>query len=309
MRHSPDQLRERAAKAREALAECRLCPRDCGVDRLAGAFGKCGAGADGRVASVSVHHGEEPPISGSHGSGTVFWSHCNLSCFFCQNYPISQMGVGNVTTTATLADRLVDLKKKRAHNINFVTPTPHIAQVIGALAEAAEKGFDLPVVYNTNGYDSQAGLQLLDGVVDIYLPDIKTRSSTISGDTSGAVDYPDHNADAVKEMYRQVGPLVVDGDGIARRGVLIRHLVLPGHPENTVEVLGFICNEFGAKAPVSLMGQYFPAWRAGERAGFESPLSPEEYEKAIEAAERLGMDNVYIQEIPCQSERTSGKSC
>ncbi len=297
-------LRARAAAAREALRGCRLCPRRCGADRLAGETGFCGAGATARVAAVSVHDGEEPPISGTRGSGTVFFSHCNLECLFCQNYPISQMGVGRTMTADELAGRLLWLQARRVHNVNFVTPTPHVPQVIGALAAARGSGFSLPVVYNTNGYESPQALALLEGVVDIYLPDVKYRSAGLAAEASGAADYPAHNALALAEMVRQVGPLATDADGIATRGVLIRHLVLPGRRAETEAVLAFVRERFGPEMPLSLMGQYFPAHRAPSTAGYERKLSTEEYERAVDAAEALGLTNVFIQEIACPGETT-----
>ncbi len=297
-------LRARAAAARESLRECRLCPRGCGADRLAGGAGFCGAGEKARVAAISIHDGEEPPISGTRGSGTVFFSHCNLACLFCQNYPISQMGVGREMAAEELGDRLLRLEARGAHNVNFVTPTPHVPQMIGALAAARRKGFALPVVYNTNGYESPEALALLDGVVDIYLPDVKYRSAGLAAEASGAADYPAHNARAVAEMVRQAGPLAAGADGIATRGVLIRHLVLPGKVEETEAVLAFVRSRFGPGMPLSLMGQYFPAHRAPATAGYDRPLSPEEYERAVAAAEALGMTNVFIQEIACPDETT-----
>ncbi len=291
------ELRERCRQANESLAACNLCPRGCGVNRLEGVTGFCSATASARVAAVSVHHGEEPPISGTAGSGTIFYSGCNMECFFCQNFPISKLGVGREMTTAELGDGLLGLQKKGAHNVNFVTPTPHVAHLIGALAHARENGFTLPVVYNTNGYDSRQGLALLDGVVDLYLPDVKYRSAGLAEEASGTPDYAGHNEAAVREMVRQVGMLETDDDGIARRGVLIRHLVLPGHVDETERVLSFIREAFGPEMPLSLMGQYFPAWKSHDRPGFDRKLTEEEYERAIDFAERLGLNNVFIQEL------------
>jgi putative pyruvate formate lyase activating enzyme len=231
------------------------------------------------------------------GSGTVFFSHCNLKCLFCQNYPISQMGTGQPMTDAGLGDRLLDLEGRGAHNVNFVTPTPHVPQMLGALLAAREKGFSLPVVYNTGGYDSVETLSLLDGIVDIYLPDMKYRSGVLSEEASGAADYPEHNARAIGEMMRQVGPLACDGNGIARRGVLVRHLVLPGRVAETERVLEFLRGEYGERIPISLMGQYFPAYRATGAPGYGRKLAADEYARAIQAAERLGLTEVYIQEI------------
>jgi putative pyruvate formate lyase activating enzyme len=290
-------LRERRDQAMETLRSCRLCPRECAANRLGGELGFCGANGGATVAAVSLHHGEEPPVSGTRGSGTVFFTHCNMSCVFCQNYPISQMGVGERMTAGELGDRLLRLEEKGAHNVNFVTPTPHVPQLIGGLLDAREKGFSLPVLYNTNGYDSMETLSLVDGIVDIYLPDMKYRTEELSVLASGTPGYPVHNARAVAEMLRQVGPLDTGDDGIARRGVLIRHLVLPQKVEETERVLSFIREEYGRGIPLSLMGQYFPAHRAVGAPGFSRKLSPAEYERAIRAAERLGFSNVYIQEI------------
>lgn len=281
----------------ESLRECRLCPRECGVDRLAGKLGFCRANGVATVAAVAVHHGEEPPISGVRGSGTVFFSHCNMTCLFCQNYPISQLGNGKGMTVAELGEKLLELQEKGAHNVNFVTPTPHIPQLIGATAWARDKGFTIPTVYNTNGYESLESLALLEGVVDIFLPDMKYRSAELAEQASGTPDYVFHNERAIAEMVRQAGPLAVGEDGIAKRGVLIRHLVLPGRVDETVRVLRYLRGAYGPGCPLSLMGQYFPAYRAPAVPGFDRKLSKGEYEAAVREAERLGMDNVYIQEF------------
>jgi putative pyruvate formate lyase activating enzyme len=290
-------LRGRRDEAVALLRNCRLCPRACGVDRLSGETGFCGAGGEATVAAVTVHHGEEPPISGVRGSGTVFFSRCNMSCLFCQNYPISQMGAGRRMTAGELGDRLLWLERKGAHNVNFVTPTPHVPQLMGALLAASEKGFSLPVVYNTGGYDSVEALSLLDGIVDVYLPDMKYGSDELSGMASGVPDYAFHNRRAVSEMLRQVGRLKRGRDGIARRGVLIRHLVLPERVDETERVLEFIRGAYGPRIPLSLMGQYFPAHEAESVEGLGRRLSAAEYGRAIGAARRLGLSDVYIQEI------------
>jgi putative pyruvate formate lyase activating enzyme len=290
-------LRERHREALRALASCELCPRRCRVNRLEGETGYCKAGACAKVASVSVHPGEEPPISGTGGSGTVFYGGCNLACFFCQNFPISHLGVGREMAEGELGEGIAGLRRKGVHNVNFVTPTPHVPHLVGSLAHARERGFDRPVVYNTNGYDSLSGLLLLEGVVDIYLPDVKYRSAAMSREISDAADYPERNEAAVREMLRQVGPLEVGEDGVATRGVLIRHLVLPGRAAETEAVLSFVRDAFGPGMPLSLMGQYFPAWRAHERAGFDRRLTEEEYERAVDFADRLGLDQVFIQEL------------
>ena len=290
----------RADAARTApmsmLSACRLCPRECGVNRLEGELGYCGAGRLAKVAAVSVHHGEEPPISGTRGSGTIFFSHCNMKCLFCQNYPISQYGNGREMDSETLAGEMNRLRELGVHNVNFVTPTPHAPQMLEAILLARAKGFDLPVVYNTNGYDALETLALLDGAVDIYLPDAKYLSADLAETASGTPDYARHNEAAIDEMVRQVGFLSFGTDGIASRGVLVRHLVLPGRVGETEAVLAHLSRRHGPEIPLSLMGQYFPAWRADTVAGFDRKVTRKEYDRAIEAASLLGLRNVFIQE-------------
>jgi putative pyruvate formate lyase activating enzyme len=285
----------------QALASCRLCPRECGVDRLAGERGFCGAGAVARVAAVSLHTGEEPPISGTRGSGTVFFSHCNMACRFCQNYPISQLGNGRDMDAGTLAGEMMRLQEKGAHNVNFVTPTPHAAHLVEAVLLARSRGFSIPVVYNTSGYDSPGALELLDGIVDIYLPDAKYRSGELAAELSGTPGYVTGNDAAIAAMVRQVGFLSGGRDGIATRGVLVRHLVLPGRVDETEAVLDRLSKTFGPGLPLSLMGQYFPAWKAPGTPGLDRKLTEKEYERAVAAAERLSFRNVFIQELQCPS--------
>jgi putative pyruvate formate lyase activating enzyme len=281
---------------KSVLSACRVCPRECGVNRLAGERGFCGAGKLARVAAVSVHPGEEPPISGTRGSGTIFFSHCNMKCLFCQNYPISQYGNGREMDAGTLAGEMLRLRGLGVHNVNFVTPTPHAPQMLEAILLARGKGFDLPVVYNTNGYDALETLALLEGIVDIYLPDAKYLSGGLADTASGTPDYARHNEAAIEEMVRQVGFLSSGHDGIAVRGVLVRHLVLPGRVGETEDVLAHLFEMHGPGLPLSLMGQYFPAWQAATSAGFNRKVTRKEYDRAIGAAERLGFRNVFIQE-------------
>ncbi|MCL1926246.1 MAG: radical SAM protein [Syntrophorhabdaceae bacterium] len=285
------------AQPLKALASCMLCPRACGVNRLEGKRGFCRAGRVARVASVSLHHGEEPPISGTGGSGTIFFAHCNLACLFCQNYPISQLDNGRDMDGETLAAELLKLQARGAHNVNFVTPTPHVPQMAEAVLLARRRGFTIPVVYNSNGYDSLDALALADGVVDIYLPDAKYRPGGLAKLASGISDYAEANDAALREMARQTGFLKLDQNGIAVRGMLVRHLVLPGRVEETREVLAYLLETFGPDIPISLMGQYFPAYKAFDTPGFNRRLSGQEYDQAIEAARRLGLQNVFIQEI------------
>ena len=285
-----------AHPANELLSSCHLCPRSCGVNRLVGERGFCGAGRLAKVAAASVHHGEEPPFSGTRGSGTIFFSHCNMKCLFCQNYPISQYGNGREMDTETLAGEMLRLRDLGVHNVNFVTPTPHAPQMLDAILLARGKGFDLPVIYNTNGYDALETLALLDGVVDIYLPDAKYLSAELAETASGTPDYARHNEAAIDEMVRQVGFLSSGDDGIAARGVLVRHLVLPGRVGETEAVLARLLQTHGPELPLSLMGQYFPAWLAPTAAGFDRKVTRKEYDRAIEAASMLGLRNVFLQE-------------
>jgi len=219
-----------------------------------------------------------------------------MKCIFCQNYPISQFGNGREMDPETLAGEMLRLRGLGVHNVNFVTPTPHAPQMLEAILLARGKGFDLPVVYNTNGYDALETLALLDGVVDIYLPDAKYRSAEFADTASGTPDYAPHNDAAIAEMVRQVGFLSSDEDGIAARGVLVRHLVLPGRVGETEAVLAHLLERHGPELPLSLMGQYFPAWRATDAGGFGRKVTRREYERAIGAAVRLGFRNVFIQE-------------
>ena len=280
-----------------ALASCRLCPRSCGVNRLAGERGYCRAGAGARVAAVSLHHGEEPPISGMRGSGTVFFSHCNMVCRFCQNYPISQLGHGRDMDLGTLSEEMMRLQDRGAHNVNFVTPTPHAAHVAGGVLLARAQGFTIPVVYNTNGYDSPRALSLLEGIVDIYLPDAKYRSPELAAALSGTPGYVPANDAALAEMVRQVGFLRVGRNGIGTRGVLVRHLVLPGKVEETQAVLARLAITVGPDLPLSLMGQYFPAWKAPGTPDLGRKPTRREYGRAVAAASRLSFRNIFIQEL------------
>lgn len=287
----------RPGTQRAALSACRLCPRECGADRLEGGRGYCGAGGLARVAAVSLHHGEEPPISGTRGSGTVFFSHCNMKCLFCQNYPISQYGNGREMDAQALAAEMLRLQGQGAHNVNLVTPTPHVPQILDAVSIARGRGFAIPLLYNTNGYDSLDTLALLEGVVDIYLPDAKYATGETALEASGTPDYAERNRSAIAEMVRQVGFLDVMEGGVASRGVLVRHLVLPGKIGETEAVLSRLAEDHGTALPISLMGQYFPAWKAASVPGYDRRLSRREYERAIAAARRIGFGNVFLQEI------------
>jgi putative pyruvate formate lyase activating enzyme len=286
-------------KRLDALAEreraCVLCPRDCGCDRLE-KLGICKAPRGLNIASTNLHWGEEPPITGSGGSGTIFVAHCNLKCAFCQNFPISHFGNGRPMSDEDVSDAMLKLQKRGAHNINFVSPTHYSAALIRAVYLAAQKGLTIPLVWNSNGYESVDTLRLLEGIVDIYLPDIKYSDNTNAKRYSAAPRYWEIATAAVKEMRRQVGDLKVDEDGIAWRGLLIRHLVLPGDRSGTRKVLEFIAQELGLETHLSLMVQYFPTHRAMEMEGMSRPITAEEYEQALQWLDELGLENGYTQE-------------
>jgi putative pyruvate formate lyase activating enzyme len=291
------ELLQRVREAYRRLAACDLCPHDCGVNRITGEPGVCGAGLLPRIASANVHRGEEPPISGSRGSGTIFLTGCSLKCRFCQNFPISQLGNGEELTTAALAGRMLKLQRQGVHNINFVTPTHYLPQILAALWLAIPQGFRLPIVWNSSGYEKVDALMLLDGVVDIYLPDMKYSADEPASAISGAPGYTEINRRAVGEMLRQVGHLQVDGDDIAVKGLIIRHLVLPHDNAGSRSTLRWIAEHLGAETHVALMSQYFPAHLAGKTPGIDRTLTSEEYDAAVKALVDAGLDNGWVQEL------------
>ena len=295
------ELTHRSEAAYSLLSSCRLCPRECGADRLSGEEGFCRSGAQPKVASWTLHPWEEPPISGARGSGTIFFSGCTGRCLFCQNYPISQLGVGNVVTVERLAEMMVELQQRGAHNVNLVTPTHFVPQILAALSLAVEMGLRLPLVYNSSGYESVEVLRLLDGVVDVWLPDAKYATDDVARRLSGFSRYVEHNRAALREMYRQVGDeLLLDGEGIAQRGLIIRHLVLPGGLAGTREVLHWIASELSPRVHVSLMGQYFPAYRAVGHPLLGRKLTTEEYEDALAAFDEADLERGWRQEHECE---------
>jgi len=283
-------LEERARAALRRLAACDLCARDCRVDRRETTKGAvCRTGRHGVLHSFGAHHGEERPLRGWGGSGTIFFSWCNLRCVYCQNWEISQKGVGRVIDARSLASCMLSLQEQGCHNVNFVTPSHVVAQILEALVIAARLGLRLPLVYNTGGYDSLEALELLDGVVDIYMPDMKYGDSAFAHRYSHVRDYYEVNRTAVKEMHRQVGDLVIGEDGLARRGLLVRHLVLPDDLANTEEVLAFIAGEISPATYVNVMDQYHPCHRAHDFPPLDRPLSAGEYRRACEIARRFGL--------------------
>ncbi len=293
------ELGRRAELLSEKLNPCGVCPRKCGVDRLGGELGACRTGRRAMVASFCVHRGEEPCISGNRGSGTVFFADCNLACIYCQNCEISQEweeGRGEVTAEG-LAAIFLELEARGVHNINWVSPGHVVPQAVEALSLAAEKGFSLPVVYNSNGYDDVATLRLLEGIVDIYLPDMKYFDDNAAEELSEVRDYSATAKAAIREMWRQVGPLEVDEEGVASKGLLVRHLVLPNRMSQSAEVLKFLRDEIGPDVAVSLMAQYYPAHLAETDKRIARPLDQREYQDAVGYLEELGIENGYVQQL------------
>ena len=283
------ELKHRIAALEAMLTACTLCPRRCQINRLDGEKGYCQAGRDLSVSSVFPHHGEEPPLVGRHGSGTIFFAHCNLRCVFCQNYEISHLGAGERVTTDQMAGYMVRLQEIGCHNINFVTPTHFAPQIMAALPAAIEAGLRVPLVYNCGGYESMEVIRLLDGMVDIYMPDVKFFSPDVTERLCNAPDYPQVIRSVLKEMHRQVGDLVMDSRGIAERGLLIRHLVMPRRLAGTEEVMRFIAEELSPQSYVNIMAQYRPVYRAGEFPDVNRRITPSEFHEAVEIARRQGI--------------------
>jgi putative pyruvate formate lyase activating enzyme len=295
--YNSGELLQRVKFAYARLGSCDLCPHDCGVNRLRGEMGICRSGFKPKIASANLHRGEEPPISGSRGSGTIFFSGCSLKCKFCQNFPISQLGSGSELSTLELAGKMLALQRRGAHNINFVTPTHFMPQILAALWLAIPQGFRLPIVWNSSGYEKVNVLQMLEGIVSIYLPDMKYSDDGPAAGISSASDYRKLNRLAVLEMLRQSGHLQVDEDGVAVKGIIIRHLVLPGGKAGSGETLKWIAENLGIETHIALMSQYFPAHTATHTEGINRPLTSAEYEEATEALEEYGLENGWVQEL------------
>jgi len=283
------ELEKRIKEGYRLLKECRLCPRECGVNREKGERGFCKAGIELTVSSFHAHFGEEPPISGYRGSGTIFLTHCNLRCVFCQNYPISHLGNGNQISSSELSQMMLNLQKKGCHNINLVTPTHFTPQILSGLLLAIQGGLNIPLVYNCSGYEKIETLRLLEGVIDIYMPDIKYGGRQEGAEYSSAPDYFEMAKKAIKEMYRQVGDLELDEKGIAQRGLLVRHLVLPNGLARTEKIFGFLAKEISSSTYVSIMSQYFPAHKAQEFKELNRGITGKEYEEALTIARKLGL--------------------
>lgn len=286
-------LADRVKQAYQHLEDCDLCARYCHMNRKQTTKGAvCRTGELAVVNSYGPHHGEENPLRGWNGSGTIFFSWCSLRCVFCQNWDISQKGAGRKITPEELADLMLALQQQGCHNINFVTPSHVVAQIIAAVAIAAPKGLRLPLVYNTGGYDSLEALKLLDGIIDIYMPDMKYGDSVMARKYSKVRNYTEVNFSAVKEMHHQVGDLILDDKGVALRGLLVRHLVLPNNISGTKQVLRFLANEISRNTYINIMDQYHPCYRADDYPDVDRPITPQEYQHAIKAAHHAGLERL-----------------
>ncbi len=293
---------ERRAEALEArLTACDICPRECGVNRLEGEQGFCHSGRLPVVSTVCTHYGEEPVISGSRGSGAVFFGNCNMRCVYCQNYQISQDWAKQRSKEMdfrTLAERMLYLQDELGcHNINFVSPSHFIPQIVRAVLEAVPMGLRLPLVYNTSGYDSVKSLRELDGIISIYLSDLRYSSNKWGKKFSQAVDYVAYARAAIQEMYRQVGDIVLDEAGLAQRGLIVRHLILPNGLAGSQDSLTWLVSQVSPRVTVSIMSQYFPAHRAWRIPSLSRTISSSEYSEVVELVDRLGLENGWLQEM------------
>ncbi|MCX5678183.1 MAG: radical SAM protein [Candidatus Omnitrophica bacterium] len=287
---------------KDSLKNCAVCPRKCGVDRTAGKSGYCRALYNPIVYSHLSHHGEEPPISGTKGSGTIFFSHCNMKCVYCQNYYFSQLDKGEEVTMEKLADIMLALQAKGCHNINLVTPTHYIPQILMSLEIALERGLEIPIVYNTSGYELAETIKLLDGIIDIYLPDMRYSDNEMAKKYSDADRYVEFNRTAVKEMRRQVGDLEIDKNGIARRGLIIRLLALPNDVSGIEDTLRFAKKELGRNVYLSIMSQYYPTFKACGFSDISRGITPEEYKNVVDEAHLLELNNGWLQEAPANAD-------
>lgn len=286
------ELEDRAAHAQAILEDCQLCPHRCRANRLNGAVGLCRTASEAIVSSYGPHFGEEKPLVGTHGSGAIFFSYCNLRCVFCQNYTVSQQGEGEPVDASVLAGMMLSLEKRGCHNINLVTPTHVVPQILAALVIAARNGLSIPLVYNCGGYESVETLKLLDGIIDIYMPDMKYSDEPHGRAFSGAKNYPEVNRKAVKEMHRQVGDLQLNGRGVATKGLLVRHLVMPNNIAGTKGVASFLAAELSKNTYLNVMDQYRPTHRAHEIPRIARPLQKEEFLDAVNIALEYGLERL-----------------
>lgn len=278
------------------LASCQLCPRRCGVNRLKGEIGYCKTGLLAKVCSFMAHHGEEPPVSGERGSGTIFFSGCNMSCVYCQNHSFSQGGEGREVSFEELASFMIELQNTGCHNINLVTPTHVMPQILKSLEIAKVKGLNIPLVYNTSGYELPEIIGMLTGIIDVYLADMRYHDEALSEKYSHAPKYPEYNRLCLKEMHKQVGAAQFDKDGIIKKGLIIRHLVLPNNISGTEEIMKFISREISSDTFISLMSQYTPYYKAEKFQELSRRISADEYESAKKSMESYGLFNGWTQD-------------
>lgn len=284
-------LREKTEQALSLLEKCSICPRRCGINRLKNSPGLCRSGRNARISSYGPHFGEERALVGRYGSGTIFFTNCNLNCVFCQNYDISQNGEGDEVSPEHLGNIMLELQNQGCHNINLVSPTHYVPQLLESLMNAIEAGLTVPLVYNSGGYDSVEILKILEGIVDIYMPDIKFGNDAAGEKYLGVKDYFTIASKAVKEMHRQVGDLEVDSGGVAFRGLLVRHLVLPENIAGSDTVIRFVAEEISKNTSINIMDQYYPAHRAFRYEELSRQVKPREYKEITSLARQLGLKN------------------
>ena len=289
----PD-LRQRAVELREMLRECTVCPRECGAARTEGGVGVCRSTDEVFVSQIGAHYGEEPPLVGWGGSGTIFFTRCNRWCLFCQNYDISHLDIGRPISAPDLADAMLSLERRGCHNINLVTPTHFSPQIIESLVIAVERGLQVPLVYNCSGYESVTTLRLLDGIVDIYMPDLKYSSNEHARRYSGIKDYWDMAQPAIREMHRQVGDLILDRRGVAQRGLLVRHLVLPNGLAGSRAILDFVAREISSDTYINIMDQYHPEFKAAKHRELDRGISTREFNEVVEYARQIGLHRGFL---------------
>ena len=281
----------------EELKSCNICPHKCGVNRLNGIKGRCKCDNKIKIALASVHNYEEPCISGKNGSGTVFFSNCNLNCIYCQNYEISQLGKGKEITIEHLAQIFIKQQEKNVNNINLVTPTMYVPHIVEAIKIARKKGLNIPIIYNSNGYENVETIKKLNGYIDIYLPDLKYYSNEIAKKYSKIDNYFETAISAIKEMQKQVGNPIFNEEGIIQKGVIIRHLILPHHLLNTKNILKYVKENFDENTYISIMAQYFPTYKAKEDKLINRKLTKKEYKEIENYLYLLNLKNGYIQEL------------
>jgi putative pyruvate formate lyase activating enzyme len=277
------------------LTKCNLCPRNCNINRYK-ELGFCRQSNKIRLALAKLFFYEEPPISGKNGSGTIFFTGCNLKCIFCQNYDISTKNIGKIVSIKRLSEIMLELQSKKAHNINLVTPTIYVPQIIKAIKLAKKNGLNIPIIYNSSGYENIETIKMLDGYIDVYLPDMKYFFKELANDLSNCSNYFEKASSAIKEMYKQVGDIKYNDNGFIERGVIIRHLILPNHIYNSKRVLKWIKDTFNNKVLVSVMSQYFPTYKANDTEDINRKISRQEYDEVIDYMEEIDLYNGYVQD-------------